>query len=186
MKLRYGCLLIRNGLSVIATPSVWPTLMPSRTLHMRGSPSQPSRFLPLNSGWNPSCAKAAAAKASDSSMRLMALAPPEPAGFDAHFLQRPVLFVARRFGNLLHHLVAFRHFTENSVAVVEPRSGCHGHEELAAVGVRSGIGHRQESVLGVLQRGMKFVGELVARPAGAGACRIAALDQEIGTHAVRS
>src|ERR1035438_1299405 len=50
MKLRYGCLLMRNELSVMVTPSVWPTIMPSRTLHMRGSPSQPSRFLPLNSG----------------------------------------------------------------------------------------------------------------------------------------
>src|SRR5580658_534948 len=184
MKFLYGCLPMRNELSVIVTPSVWPTIMPSRTLHMRGSPSQPSRFLPLNSGSNPSCAKAAAAKASNSSMRFMALAPFDLDGIDAHFLQRPILAIAGRFGDLLHHVVAIDHFAKNAVFVIEPGRGGHGDEELAAIGVGTRVRHGEIAVLGVLQSVMKFVGEFVARAAAACALGIAALNHEVGDHAM--
>src|SRR6267143_4860893 len=55
-------------------------------------------------------------------------------------------------------------------------------EELAAIGVRTGVRHRQGAG-GVLAE-HRFVVELVARAAGAGSLRVAALDDEIGDHAV--
>ena len=63
------------------------------------------------------------------------------------------------------------------------RRGDVGDEELAAVGVRAGVGHRQHAAL-VAHAVVGLVLELVARTAGAGALRAAALDHEIGDHAV--
>src|SRR5260370_20434048 len=78
--------------------------------------------------------------------------PDEPLGnpLDAHLLQnyrgsRPVASIAWRFGDFIRHVLPFHHFTENRVAIVQPRRSCNGDEELAAVGIRPGIGHRQFS-----------------------------------------
>ena len=60
MKFAYDFLVARKLLCLSGLPSVEPTIMPSRTFHKRGSPSQPSRFFPLNSGLKPSLAKAPA------------------------------------------------------------------------------------------------------------------------------
>jgi hypothetical protein len=52
-------------------------------------------------------------------------------------------------------------------------------EELRPVGVRAGVRHRQRAQLVTTAAGaVELVGELVARPAGAGAGRVAALDHE--------
>lgn len=60
-------------------------------------------------------------------------------------------------------------------------------EELAAVGAWSTVGHRQDALAGVLERGVKFVLELSAvdgATASAGAGRVAALDHEVWDDAV--
>ena len=64
------------------------------------------------------------------------------------------------------------------MTVVEVRRGTERDEELAAVGVRSGVGHRQDAGLAVAQRRVEFVGELVAGASRAGAERITPLDHE--------
>src|ERR1035437_6435455 len=71
-------------------------------------------------------------------------------GIDAHFLLRPILRAARRLRYLANHVIAFSHLAEYGVAVVQPRGGGHGDEELAAVGVRPGVGHREDAGLRVL------------------------------------
>ncbi len=68
--------------------------------------------------------------------------------------------------------------------VVEVRGGAEGEEELAAVRAGAGVGHRENAGTVMAQRGMKFVAELVARSAGAGAGRVAALGHEAGDDAV--
>src|SRR5581483_4738799 len=78
---------------------------------------------------------------------------------DPNFFHRTILRAARDFGNLLHHVVAFHHFPEDRMAIVEPVSGSDRDEELAAVAVGTGIRHGKDSRLGVLQVGMEFVCE---------------------------
>ena len=73
-----------------------------------------------------------------------------------------------------------------AVVVVQQRRGRHGDEELAAVGIGPGVGHREHARLGVLQLGVKLVGEFVSGTAAAGALRIAALDHEIRNHAMKN
>ena len=59
-----------------------------------------------------------------------------------------------------------------------------GDEELAAVGIRSGVGHRQHATpMTYAVAGLVF--EAVTRTAAAGAFRAAALDHEIGKDAVK-
>ena len=59
-----------------------------------------------------------------------------------------------------------------------------GDEELAAVGARAGIGHRQHAGFVVTRFSAAFVLEAVAWAAIADAVRAAALDHEIGDDAV--
>ena len=49
-----------------------------------------------------------------------------------------------------------------------------------------GVGHGEHAGLGVLQIGMKLVGELVAGPAAPGAFGTSALDHEVGNDAMKN
>src|SRR5882724_12292613 len=106
--------------------------------------------------------------------------------FDGGRSVGPVAAVARYCGDLVGDVLAFHDFTEDGVAVIEVRSGSNGDEKLAAVGIGSGVGHREFAGLGMLQRSVKFVGEFVAWAAHAGAVRAAALNHEIGNDAVKN
>ena len=81
-------------------------------------------------------------------------------------------------------ILALGDLTEDRVLPIEMGRGLVGDEELAAVGIRSGIGHRKDAGFGVLQRAVDFVGKLVARTATAGAGWISALDHEVGNDPV--
>src|SRR5215813_12242194 len=74
MKFAYDFFVARKLLYLSGLPSVEPTIMPSRTFHKRGSPSQPSRFFPLNSGLKPSLANAPAAHSNKASSSLLFIA----------------------------------------------------------------------------------------------------------------
>ena len=74
---------------------------------------------------------------------------------------------------------------ENGVFAVQPRGVLVGNEELAAIGVRPGIGHREDAGAIVLQRSNDLVAELITRAATAIALGVAALDHEIGNHAMK-
>ncbi len=103
---------------------------------------------------------------------------------DFDFFIRSVLRVAGHLRNLLDDVIAFHHFTENRMPVVEMRSRRHGDEELAAVGVRAGVRHRQDAGFRVLQRRMELIRELVARAAGARSLGASTLDHEVRNHAM--
>src|SRR5689334_12052320 len=64
------------------------------------------------------------------------------------------------------------------MAIVEVRCCAERNKELAAVGVRPAIGHRQNAGLVVAEPGMKLIAEGVAGPADPLAERIAALHHE--------
>ena len=74
---------------------------------------------------------------------------------------------------------------EHRVLAVQPVGLDVGDEELAAIGVGAGIGHGQHATL-MLHTVVGFVLEAVARAAATGAFRAAALDHEIGNHAVEA
>ncbi len=59
-----------------------------------------------------------------------------------------------------------------------------GDKELAAIGVRSGIGHRKDARAVMFEGVIKFIIELVAGSAHAGSGRVAALHHEITDHTV--
>ena len=81
-------------------------------------------------------------------------------------------------GDSVEHVHALDHLTKHGVMVVQVRCGDVGDEELAAIRVRAGIGHRQDAGAAVAQGGMEFIGKLIAGAAHAGAGRVAALDHE--------
>src|SRR5258708_6032099 len=125
--------------------------MPSCAFHSRGSPSQPSRFFPLNSGVKPSLANAPRehnSKASSSFLCII-LSPLNRYGINLHILRRPVTSALRNLGNLLDHVVALDHFSENGVFIIQPGCFRHGDKELATVGVRTRVGHGKSSLLGM-------------------------------------
>src|SRR2546427_7114129 len=110
--------------------------------------------------------------------------------FDGHrldsdgFQRRVAGFARRRAANLVDETHARDDLAEDAVLVVEPRRRHQRDEELPAVGVGPAVGHRQNARLVVAQLRVELVGEVVARASGALAERIAALDHEIGYHAV--
>lgn len=87
--------------------------------------------------------------------------------------------------NFIHNLLACNHFAEDSVLAIEVGSRKVGDEKLAAVGVGSGIGHGENSRLGVLERTINFIRKPVSRTTRTRASWIATLDHEIRNHAVK-
>src|SRR5262249_58397839 len=74
---------------------------------------------------------------------------------------------------------------EDAVLVVEPRRPVERDEELAAVGIRPAVRHRQDPRLAVPQLRAELVREVVARPARTLAEWIAALNHETVDDAVK-
>src|SRR6266568_5510412 len=82
-------------------------------------------------------------------------------------------------GDLRDELVARHHLAEDGVTAVEVRDRGLGDEELRAVRVRAGVRHGEQPGAVELVVGADLVREAEARPAVAGAERIAALDHEV-------
>src|SRR5690625_386129 len=82
--------------------------------------------------------------------------------------------------------VSIRDFAEDGVAVLQPRGGHRGDEELRTVGAWAGVGHGQFIWLVEVELWVEFVFELVAGAANATAQRVAALDHEVGNDAVEN
>src|SRR3954452_23389010 len=115
-------------------------------------------------------------------------APSAPFDFervDLYVVGWPVLGIAGDLRDFLDNVVSFHNFTENAVLVIEVRSGGYRDEELAAVGVWSGVCHREQARFGMFQRGVEFVPELVTGAAAAGALRASTLNHEVGNHAMK-
>src|SRR5579871_1052781 len=74
------------------------------------------------------------------------------------------------------HILPLGHLTEHRVLAVEPIGHYMRDEELAAVGVRTRVGHRKAADLVLAGIVFHFVFELVARSAAPAAGRISALN----------
>src|SRR5258708_36783737 len=107
----------------------------SCTLQRLGSPSQPSRFFPLNSGLKPSLANAPRAhnKSAGSSFFIIWLGPFDGYGTDLDVLGRPVLSAPGNLGNLFHYIITFHHFAEHAVLVIQMGRDRHAYKKRAAV-----------------------------------------------------
>ena len=105
--------------------------------------------------------------------------------FQDHGSERLVAAVARDAGNGLDDVDAgLVALAEEGVVLVEGVDGLLGDEELAAVGVGSGVGHGQLAGPVEVQVGIELVVEAVAGIAHAGAGGVAALDHELGNDAM--
>ena len=62
--------------------------------------------------------------------------------------------------NQIEDLSSLGHLTENDMPAVEVRSGTEAEEELAAIGVRASVGHREDAAASVLVLEV-LVGELL-------------------------
>src|SRR3954467_4291642 len=99
-------------------------------------------------------------------------------GLDADVVGGLVARVCRLALDRGDDLHAVDDLAEDGVLAVEPRRLARGdQEELRAVGVRAGVGHRQRAADDLVL--VDLVLERVARTAGAGALRAAALDHEV-------
>src|SRR6185503_400076 len=104
---------------------------------------------------------------------------------DHHRRDRAVVLADRGRADLLDHVHALHDGAEDGVAPIEVRRRAERDEELAAVRVRTGIGHRKNAGAVVTQIRMELVRELVARPAVALPQRVATLDHEALDHTVK-
>src|SRR5580693_6332722 len=98
---------------------------------------------------------------------------------------RFVLAIARDADNFIGDILAFDYFAEDCVFAGEPRRGSERDEELRAVGIGAGVGHRElAGLVEFVRRAFGFVLELIAGATHTGARRITALDHELGDHAM--
>ena len=64
---------------------------------------------------------------------------------DLHIVHGAVLGVCFHHSNSIHHAYTLTHTAKNGMLAIKPLGGSQGHKELAAVGVRPCIGHRENS-----------------------------------------
>src|SRR5690606_26087092 len=82
-------------------------------------------------------------------------------------------------GDCVNNVLPLDNLAEDRMLVVEPRCGNVGYEELAAVRVGAGVGHRERSGTCVTKALVELVRESIAGTAGAVATGVAPLNHEI-------
>src|SRR5258705_12594116 len=105
------------------------------------------------------------------------------ASFDSDLLNddvfhRAIAIARLDAANPAHDIHPVHHFPEDGVAAVEGGRRRQRDEELAAIGVRTAVGHREDARLVLAQIRMKLVRKGIAGSANPLAERIAALDHE--------
>ena len=88
-------------------------------------------------------------------------------------------------GDGVNEVDAFNDFAEHGVDAVQMRLWRQDDKKLAAVGVGAGVCHGQCAARVFEWITLGLAVELVSWPAAAGACRVAALNDEIGDHSVK-
>src|SRR4029434_9760077 len=116
---------------------------------------------------------------------LLEISPRDDHFLEHHFLNRPIAKIPRHVGDCIDDVLAFYDLAEDAVFAVQPWGRFLDDEELATVGVGSGVGHGQDARFGVLEIGIEFVLEAISRTAGAVAQRIAPLDHKAGDNAMK-
>src|ERR1700722_991445 len=81
--------------------------------------------------------------------------------------------------NLVDDVLAGGNLPENSVLAVQPIGGDMSDEKLAAIGIRTCIGHRQRADLVAMGIALGLILELIAGAAATAGRGIAALNHEI-------
>lgn len=79
-----------------------------------------------------------------------------------HVVHRTVLGVCFHHAHSIHHPYTLAHSAKNSMLAVQPLRGGQGHKELAAIGIRSCVGHRENPSPSELQVWMKLIFKLFA------------------------
>src|SRR5581483_1489941 len=88
--------------------------------------------------------------------------------------------------DLIHDVLSAEHLSKDGVFAIEPVGDDVGDEELAAVGVRPGVGHGEAAALMLaVFAGGEFVGKAIPRPAATGAGGVSTLHHEIRDHAMK-
>lgn len=90
---------------------------------------------------------------------------------------------------LLHHVHAFDDCPEDHMPVVQPGGLHRGDEELGAVGIGAGVGHRHDARAGVLQLEVlitEFATVDRFAPGTVVVGEVSSLAHEVGNHAVES
>ena len=106
-------------------------------------------------------------------------------GFEHHWGLGLVLAAARNQRNLGDDLLTLDDFAEDGVVAREVGRGRDGDEELAAIGSGAAVGHGQLArLVELVRRSFGLVLEAIAGSAHAGARGVAALDHEVGNHAM--
>lgn len=90
--------------------------------------------------------------------------------------------------NLIHDIHAIDDLTENRMLAIQMGGRAQGNKELATIGARPTIGHRQRALPRMHERAVELILELAAvengAPARAGPRWVAALDHEAWDDAV--
>src|SRR5260370_489370 len=98
-----------------------------------------------------------------------------------------ILTIARCLRDFFDDIVSLDYLAENCVLAGEPFAVAYGDEELRAVRVGAGIGHREfPRLVELVRRTLGLVFELVAGAAHAGALRVSALNHEAGNHPMKN
>lgn len=84
------------------------------------------------------------------------------------------------------HALPLSGFSENCVLSIKVRSGAVGDEELGAVGIRSGVGHGEDSSLVMSTMGLALAFEFIAGVASSSSQWAATLDHEVRDDAVKA
>src|SRR6185312_15712832 len=111
--------------------------------------------------------------------------------FNVHRVQRhlgcrPVLGTTLYLGNLIGDVLAFHHFSKDSVIAGEPGRRRNGDKELAAVGSWAGIRHGELSgLVKLVRRTLGFILEFISRTTHACAAGVAGLDHKVRDHAMK-
>ena len=98
---------------------------------------------------------------------------------------RPIHGTRRHSADGLDDIDALGHASENRMAVIQVRCRSQCDEKLAAVGVRTGVGHGKNAFRVMAQAGVEFVFKAVAGATCSGALRAPALNDKSCNHPVK-
>lgn len=104
--------------------------------------------------------------------------------FDDYIVVGAIHAVAWGIGDIFDNVQPLDHLPEDRMAVVEVWCGAICDEELAAIGVWTGVGHAQDARAGVAKLGVKLIFEAVTGATTTTASGIATLNHKTGDHSV--
>jgi len=111
--------------------------------------------------------------------------PPDREFIDHDGFGRSIHGARRDSADGLDDIDALDHAPENRMTVIQVRCRAQCDEKLAAVGVRTGVGHRKDAFRVMAQAGVEFVFKAVAGATCSGALRAPALNHKACNYPVK-